>query len=344
MLSVGHALIPSHSKIHDEAEQDAYWNMILKAWGVRRKRFAGYFPGSNPVSIAREDLPKLRKHPYLVAHKSDGVRYLLFLTLRPGSTEDPVALMVDRAQNMYEVDVLAPEEHFLQGTLLEGELVWCQPDQNEMIFLVFDALFVAGTSYVNRPFSERLEAASRLTRWSEELARLPPEDLEARVQETESLALVHFEPRLVMKPKRFVDLKHTMRVWDERGDATHRIDGLILQRADAPYVYGTSGDAIFKWKDQSSIDLAGRASKIRAADAPLGDTLLGRRIEVLSSRIEAATDDDILEYHIEVTDDAIRLFPMRVRPDKTVANGMRVVEATIRDVVEAVQPSELVSR
>lgn len=343
MLSVGHALVPSHSKIHDEAERDAYWDLILKAWGVRRKKSASYFPGSNPCSIARSDLAKLKRHPYLVAHKSDGIRYLLFLTLRPGSTtEDPVALMVDRARNMYEVDVLAHEEHFLNGTLLEGELVWRQPDQHEMIYLVFDALSVAGVSYANRPFSERLEAASRLTRWSEELAQLPPDDLETRVQETDAIALVHFEPRLVMKPKRFVDLKHAPRVWNERGDTTHRIDGLILSRADAPYVCGTAGDAIFKWKDQSSIDLAGGSAALHTAEGPLGETLLERRIEVLPSRIEATNDDDILEYHITVTKDIVQLFPMRARPDKTVANGRRVVEATVRDVIEAMQPSELV--
>ena len=212
-----------------------------------------------------------------------------------------------------------------------------------MIFLAFDALLVAGASYESSLFgasggrlaSHALVGGARAP---------PPEDLEARVQETDSLALVHFEPRLVMKPKRFVDLKHTMRVWDERGDATHRIDGLILQRADAPIHVRNIGRCDLQ-VEGSVVRRSGRTCfKIRAADAPLGDTLLGRRIEVLSSRIEAATDDDILEYHIEVTDDTIRLFPMRVRPDKTVANGMRVVEATIRDVVEAVQPLELVGR
>jgi len=348
MLSVVQSLVPSYSKIHDEVERDKYWERILNAWGVRVSKQHGpsftRFPGSNPCSIARNDLEKLKRHPYLVAHKSDGVRYLLFLTVRPGTTDDPVALMVDRARNMYEVDVMAPDEYFLRDTLLEGELVWRQPDQHEMIYLVFDALLVAGESYLRRPFSERLAAACRLTRWSEDLAQMSPDDLEVRVQETDGIVLLHFDPRVTMKPKRFVDLKHATRVWNERGDAAHRIDGLILQRADAPYVYGTSGDAIFKWKDQSSIDLAGKGSKLQAADGPLGTTMHGRTIQIETSRVSASTKEDVIEYHIEVTRDAVRLFPMRARPDKTVANGLRVVEATVRDVIENIQPSEFTSK
>ena len=345
MLSVVQALVPSHSKLHDDAERDVYWERVLEAWGVRLgKSSTTRFPGSNPCSIARHDLSKLKRHPYLVAHKSDGVRYLLFLTVRPGTTEDPVALMIDRARNMYEVDVMAPDEYFLRGTLLEGELVWKQPEQHEMIYLVFDALLVAGDSYVRRPFSERLAAASRLTRWSEELAQMSPDDLEVRVQETDGIVLLHFDPRVTMKPKRFVDLKHVTRVWNERGDAAHRIDGLILQRANASYVYGTSGDAIFKWKDQSSVDLAGKGTSLRAADGPLGTTMHDRKIHIETSRVSASGEDDILEYHIEVTRDMVKLFPMRARPDKTVANGLRVVEATVRDVIENIQPYELTGK
>ena len=117
----------------------------------------------------------------MIALKSDGVRYALFLTQRlertrqnerpntshsspckspppltPSSFSPPstpqfvpnprlgVALFVDRSWNMWEVEVVAPEELFVGGTILEGELVWQQPASARLVFLAFDAASVAG--------------------------------------------------------------------------------------------------------------------------------------------------------------------------------------------------------
>ena len=342
-IFVSQALVPSHSKLHDPKERGDFWAKLMEAWGgvaSKRAHHASFFPGSNPCSIGRSDLSKLSSSEYMVALKSDGVRYLLFLTIRPGTREDPVALMIDRARNMYEVDLMAPEEFFLRGTILEGELVWRQPEQREMVFLVFDAIRVAGEGLTDKPFRERLGRAAQCTRFSEELTAVSPEDLEARIDETGSLALIHYEPRVRMKLKRFVDIAHSMRVWSDRNEAEHRVDGLILQRSDACYVCGTAGDAIFKWKDHSSVDLIGKVP--RAADGPLPTTMFGRRLEIPSSRIEASHDGDVVEYHIDVQSDKIVFFAMRARPDKTTANGLRVVQSTVQDVIEGLQPDDLV--
>lgn len=342
-LNVSRPLVPSHARVDDPAEHAHYWARLLRHWDVRGKRAASatFFPGANPCSVARADLPRLHAAEHVVALKSDGVRYALFLTTRPGSNGTaPVALMVDRARNMYEVEVLAPADHFCQGTVLEGELVWRQPQERQLLFLVFDAVAIAGTSLLRESFAARLEAATRVTRWSEELAAMP--DAEARVAETGCLALVHFDPPVVLRPKRFVAAAHAAKVWAERAAAEHRVDGLVIHRADAGYVHGTATGAVYKWKPAHTVDLAGPPDALRVAEGgPLGPRLAGRDVRVLESRVVVGRDDDLAEYLVEVTPEAVTLFAMRTRPDKCTANGRWVVEATVRDAIEAIAPEEL---
>ena len=74
--------------------------------------------------------------------------------------------MIDRGRNMYEVDVMAPEDVFLRHTILEGELVWKQPEDpsaRQMLFLVFDCILDKGMSMVGCPFSDRHSHALALS-------------------------------------------------------------------------------------------------------------------------------------------------------------------------------------
>lgn len=339
-LLVSRPLIPSHSVVDTDVELGYYWACALRLWGVGKRAPKTFHPASNPCSLAVKDLSSLRSHDHVLALKSDGVRYALMLTMRP-KDGGAVALMIDRAKTMYEVEVLAPEAYFQRGTLLEGELVARQPDE-KLVFLVFDAVCIRGEMWVDKPFSERLEAASKCTRWSEELAALSPEDAETRVAELDAIALVHFEPHVTMRPKRFVDLQHAARVWSERNDSEHRVDGLIVHRADAAYKHGTATGTIYKWKHEHTIDLLGTPDALHAADAPLPSTLLKRRVVVDDSQSRVLLGKDLVtEFHVNVTDDCVTLFPMRRRPDKTFPNGLRVVQATVQDVIENLQPEDL---
>ena len=339
-LLVSRALVPSRAVVDTAPEREHFWAALLRAWGVSgpRAKSASFHPGANPCSLARADLAKLKAGTNVVALKSDGVRYVLFLTRRPG-TQAPVALMIDRARAMYEVEVVAQEEYFAEGTVLEGELVWRHPDEAAMLYLVFDAVLVRGERVTHLPFAERLAKAVQCVRWSEELAALPPDDLEARVAETDSLALVQFDPPIAMRAKHFVAQEHAARVWRDRAEAAHRVDGLILHCAGAPYKCGTATGAVYKWKECHTVDLRG-PPPLQAADGPVGEALLGRRVEVLPSRV-AVPDGEIAEYHVDVDAATVRLLAMRTRPDKRAPNGRRVVEATVRDALEALTPDDL---
>ena len=173
-LTVARALIPSLSRVDTRHETDHYWEVLHSFWGGRGH--AHGFPGCNPKSLSRAALPALGARDYRIALKSDGVRYALLLTMRPEG--GAVALMIDRSRNMFEVEVIAPDRFFVNGTLLEGELVWRQPDERAMVFHVFDALRVAGDDVSAAGFAERLRRAEACTRLSEEIAR--SDDAEAQ--------------------------------------------------------------------------------------------------------------------------------------------------------------------
>lgn len=347
-LTVGRPLLPSHARIDSATERELYWNSLSALWGVvpkpstRRTSKGGAldrFPGSNPVSIDRKSLHKLHATPHVVGVKSDGIRYALCLTIRPGSADQPVALMVDRAGNMFEVDAYATEDHFLRGTILEGELVWHQPDEKSLTFLAFDAVAYKGDSLIHKPFEERLAIVQKCTALSSEIVK-DPEDIEQRVAETDCIALMQYEPPVSMEPKRFVSLCHAPNVWAERG--AHRIDGLIVHRLDAPYVFGKAFDAIYKWKPHHTIDLRGDATALHTSDGPLPATLCGRTVRVVPSRVEAKASE-VAEYHIDVASEPAKvlLFALRMRHDKGSPNSLFVTEATVGNALEQLTVEEL---
>ena len=339
-LVIGKPLLPSHSQLVSDEEQQHYWTALMKDWNVRWKTPS--FPGCNPRSISRETLPLLKEHDYSITLKSDGVRYVLYCTTRPGSTTKeplPVALMIDRSRNMYEVDVIAQEDVFLKRTILEGELVWRQPQEKDLVFLVFDCVLVRGESFLSQPFSKRLEEVHRCTRLSDELSRLP--DVEQLVADTDNIVMMQFQPSVIMRPKTFVEIDNAQRLWDGREGVEHRVDGIILQRNDSTYTLGTaSAGESFKWKEKSTVDLTGPDAQ--AADGRLPESYFGRRVFLSpDSKIQAESAEDVIEYLITVTDTAVVLFGLRRRVDKDRANGLKVVKATIKDVMDQIRPDEL---
>lgn len=341
-LAVSKQLIPSYSQLTDKAEKEAYWEAFINDWHTQP--VLSHFPGCNPVSISRAVLPSLRKADYSITLKSDGVRYALYCTTRPKSTHDnplPVALMIDRAQNMYEVDLIATEEVFTRRTILEGELVWDKSTSERQIFLIFDCIMSKGESLVSLPFKERLKEVERYTRMSDEMCT-DDDDVYARVLEMDNLVMMQYSPRVVIRNKNFVNLHNAPRLWRERSDAQHRVDGLIIQKNDAAYTFGTAKEgAAFKWKEKPTVDLTGK--DLCATNGKLGSRLFGRNIVVADeSKIVPESDEDVIEYLVTLRgEDSIVLFALRKRVDKQTANSRRVVHATINDVIEAIGVDEL---
>ena len=75
--------------------------------------------------------------------------------------------------------------------------------------------------------------------------------------------------------------------------------------------------------------------------APLPARVYDRIIVFNTTRVAATSEQDIIEYHVDVTEREVHLMPVRMRPDKTSANGLRVITATVEDVIHAITPEEL---
>jgi hypothetical protein len=93
---------------------------FLAMWDARKVSLR-HNPSPNPISISAEALAAMNPAEYVVAEKIDGVRYALVLCR--DHVGEPVAVMINRACEQYQVRVCADASYF-DGTLIDGELAW----------------------------------------------------------------------------------------------------------------------------------------------------------------------------------------------------------------------------
>lgn len=185
---------------------------ISNAWGSTDPT---RFPGPQPVSIERRHFPLLKRQPYLVCEKTDGVRHLL------ASTDEGVFL-VNRAFACEKVNVRVAKD-----TLLDGELV--KTKVGKVLFMVYDAVRVKGESLVDLPLNSRLDAARKVTKAIIKTANAP---LEIRVKTMWQLG----DP--------IPDLN----------SFEYETDGLVFTPVNEPVRTGTH-ETMFKWKPRERITI-----------------------------------------------------------------------------------------
>jgi hypothetical protein len=191
---------------------EALLNFIQESWKSDGTRF----PGPQPVSIERRHFPLLKRQPYFVCEKTDGVRHLL------ASTEEGVFL-VNRAFFIEPVKIRVPKD-----TLLDGELV--KTKAGKSFFVVHDAVRVKGENLTSQPLNYRLDAARKVIKGIIKTAQAP---FEIRVKNmhlwgSERLpALDTYE---------------------------YETDGLVLTPINEPIRMGTH-ETMFKWKPKGRITI-----------------------------------------------------------------------------------------
>jgi len=116
----------------------------------------GKFPGPNPCSFEKADLPTVQKGGYWLCEKTDGTRTLLFFTTFQGTK---LACLVTRAWDVYIVGIRNVPRALFQGSLLDGELV--RSVSSVWTWLGFDAVVVSGVPVWALDLSQRLQAAAR---------------------------------------------------------------------------------------------------------------------------------------------------------------------------------------
>ena len=187
---------------------------ISNAWGVTDPT---RFPGPQPVSIERRHFPLLKRQPYLVCEKTDGVRHLL------ASTDEGVFL-VNRAFACEKVNIRVAKD-----TLLDGELV--KTRNGRVLFMVYDAVRVKGEDLTQKPLDARLDAARKVTKAIIKTANAP---LEIRV-------------------KVMTDLKD-FRSFPSLDSFEYETDGLVFTPVNEPIRTGTH-ETMFKWKPRDRITI-----------------------------------------------------------------------------------------
>jgi len=186
---------------------------IRDAWGSTD---ANRFPGPQPVSIERRHFPWLKRQPYFVCEKTDGVRQFLV------SNTDGV-FIVNRAFQVEPVKIRIPKD-----TLLDGELVKLK--NQKMAFVVHDAVRVKGENLTNQPLNQRLEKALGVTKAIIKTAGAP------------------FEVRVKKMYRLFEEQIPDLNSFD------YETDGIVMTPIEEPIRMGTH-ETMFKWKPRERITI-----------------------------------------------------------------------------------------
>ena len=187
------------------------------------------FPGSNPVSIERDNYQTLLRTPYWVCEKTDGIRYMLYMDT---IESQKVSFLINRRLDIERIRITVPDAWY-NGTLLDGELTEDMVNHSK-IFLVFDVLAVAGTNHVHEE--------SFIKRW-----RFFADSIE-------SLAYHHDDKdSFAIVLKQFFKLKDISRFerYLENIRDRFKTDGLILTPEKQVITPGRNMQ-MFKWKESKN--------------------------------------------------------------------------------------------
>lgn len=306
-------------RVVDPAVREDVEYTLLHLWGLGTTTYGSQpapfrVPCTSPCSILRDQLPLLRKVPYKVGEKSDGVRfYLLASFYYSGDEERNYGVLVNRAGHMFQISVQAPDDLFA-GTLLDGEL--CELPDGSLSYIVFDAVACNGYSVKEQPHSVRLKTAESV--------------LQTVSVESVTVSLKTWHP-----------LTDALTVWST---CQATCDGLILVPETSPLRQGTQRD-LFKWKpgNKHTLDLVYNGKYLCALDdtgqlivvASLYDCviLVPLPVNIVCELALTAHSDGNGRYDATL---------VKQRDDKPTPNHFRVVELTLQNIVENVTVEELV--
>lgn len=138
-------------KIESDTVRKMIMTKLLSTWRVKG-RSKHFFPGPMAVSVTKINLHNIVTQNYMVCEKSDGERYLLFMT-----TIDTlnIAVFISRGLDMY----LSPfffDNSVYQNTIIDGELISLTSSPKRWVFMGFDLVCVCGVNMKKNKLPERL--------------------------------------------------------------------------------------------------------------------------------------------------------------------------------------------
>jgi hypothetical protein len=311
--------------------------------------YAGRNPAPQPVSLERAHFPLLREREYLVADKSDGVRYVLFLARVQGRD---LALMVDRKLSLYQVPVAASKAYF-DGSIFDGELV-TSAATGAHLFLVFDAVAVKGSNAVSRePLTRRLEAIRAV--FDLEGAHVASPDDAAALAKRGKVVCGGSARGLSFRPKPCFQLRQLDTLLRQLPTLPYSTDGLVFSPVDEPVKTGTHETMLkLKWRHTVDVEVApeGDDLLVGVGGAPNTAVLrsslssLGVCFE-LDEALRLAMPQaggEILELELCLEAERPTLRYLARRSDKGHPNSGSTVLRTLRNVREDITSEELVTQ
>jgi hypothetical protein len=182
-------------------------NFVYNTWGSNN---IDRFPGPQPVSIERRHFGIIKSKEYMVCEKTDGIRHIL-TCFSVGQTKTKICALVNRSFEYALHSFTIPRE-----TLLDGELIGD-------VFLVHDAIMIAGKNLIN-------------------------ETLSVRLSHVRGLCKSIIPGRIKVLCKNMVPISRI-----ESVILNSKSDGLIFTPVDEPVRMGTHR-TMFKWKEKHTVD------------------------------------------------------------------------------------------
>lgn len=283
-----------------EPQRSTFLEQISDLWtGLSDNAKHRRFPGPNPCSIERADFDKLRRHPYKVCEKTDGVRVLLVVAT---FDEFQLVTLITRAWDVYIIPLHKCPRVWYQGTVLDGELV--RNESGGWEWIGFDAILVSGIPVYREPLEYRLAALERSMRTYEP----SPSDT------------------VVLSVKRYYD---TVEEYQESlSNVRHHVDGVILTPAKLGIQVGRH-QSMYKLKGagQHTVDFLYKDRGLHVFDPSNKDHVCVANMTIdipPGSIIECSFADNTWKFH-------------HVRHDKKTANDMLTYRKTLTNIDENIQ-------
>jgi hypothetical protein len=285
-----------------------------------------HIPVPNPVSLLRQDMPKLREQTYHVSAKLDGVRFLLLMGM-PESGGTPYSYIIDRAYHMYKVQAAVGggmAAAVAMGTLIDGELL--QDAHGRMHFIGFDIMAAEGADCTDQRYELRLQTLQRI------MAQI-------RIEGCRSCSAKECLPASQIR-----ELRRRMEA------SPYPTDGLIFMPDRLPVRTGMH-TTMYKWKPHHTIDFQltrhsdGRPALLYScADGlhPCSELRI-QLVEDGTLRELSQHIPCIVECSCTYHGDTIHAQILTSRPDKTTPNFERTVVLTLQNIREHITCDELVA-
>lgn len=362
---------PSSSQLPpDSRDREAVIAAVNDAFGAHG-RWTDRLAAPQPVSLDAKALQQLGREraEYCCTLKADGERYVLVMLM---IGEEPVAVMVSRRLECYEVPLFGQLKHFMPdraregnamaGTVLDGELV---AREDGLLYLVFDAVVIEGRYLRDDELTCRMQHVYSHF----ELYNLPTnattDEVEAVARDQDKIVPRANDCRLKVQAKRWWTVDQVDRMWQHRDQLGCGVDGIVFARRYG-IVPGTDR-LMFKWKASHTVDvcltpdqtvLLAVAGELEPAGPALGHQAAKVRkrkrgsvagphisveanplVEVLMQNLQSTGKpmSPVVECEMTLADNQhVHLRPVKERPDKTCPNDVVVVAGTIAAARESI--------